>query len=111
MLFTPKVELLFKDGSNPKHYCIAASIIESQNYGLISASEIQDYPEENNGFIIKFTVGDETRGSNEMDADLGTLNLINDGGFVEVEFYDESSNLITKKRVRTEEAQKDTRPI
>jgi hypothetical protein len=46
-----------------------------------------------------------------MDADLGTIPLVSNVNFVDIEFYDELSNLLGKKRVRAEEAQKDTRPI
>ena len=109
--FTPKAELLYQDGSNPKHYCIAASFVETANYGFVTASEVQDHPEEDDGYLVKYTVGNNSRGGDEMDADLGTITLVTSTGFVDVEFYDEQSNFLGKKRIRTEEAQKDTRPI
>lgn len=111
MLFTPKADLLYKDGPDPKQHCITASFVETADYGFISAPEVQDHPEDSNGYLVTYTVGGNSRGRDEMDADLGTIPLVSNVNFVDIEFYDELSNLLGKKRVRAEEAQKDTRPI
>lgn len=111
MSFTPKADLLFKDGPDPKQHCIAASFVETADYGFVSVSEVQDHPEDSNGYLVTYVVGGNSRGGDEMDADLGIIPLVSSVHFVDVEFYDEQSHFLGKKRVRAEEAQKDTRPI
>lgn len=109
--FTPSAELLYQDGSNPKRYCVVASFKETEEYGFVTVSDVQSHREDENGYVVAYTVGGDSSGRDILDADLGTINLLNNGGFVDVEFYDEQSILLGKKRIRTEEAQKDTRPI
>ena len=110
-MFTPKAELLYQDGSTPKRYCVIASFVETADYGFVTVSDVQNHPEDSNGYLVTYTVGGNSRGGDELEVDLGTIPLANSGGFVDVEFYDEQSNYLDKKRIRTEEAQKDTRPI
>ena len=109
--FTPKAELLYQDGSTPKRYCVVASFKETEVYGFVSVSDVRDHTEDDNGYVVTYTVGGNSRGADELEADLGIIPLASNGGFIDVEFYDEQSIFLGKKRIRTEEAQKDTRPI
>lgn len=110
-MFTPKAELLFQDGSTPKRYCVIASFVETADYGFVSVSNVQIHPDDSSGYLVIYTLGGNSKGGDELEVDLGTIPLVTSGGFVEVVFYDEQSNYLDKKRIRTEEAQKDTRPI
>lgn len=106
-MFTAKGDLLYKEGPDPKDYCFAGSFAETNLYGFVSVSDMSIHPEDSSGYLIKYIVGGDSRGPDELDADLGKFS----GSFIEAEYYDEQSNLLGKKRVRTVDAQKDTRPI
>lgn len=106
-MFTAKGELLYKEGPDPKDYCFVGSFAETNQYGFVSVTEKIIHPEDSSGYLITYIVGGDSRGPDELDANLGKF----DGSFIEAEYYDEHSNLLGKKRVRTVDAQKDTRPI
>ena len=108
--FTPTATLFYLEGSNPVNYGIVVSCVETTQYSIISISEAKVHEEDENGYIIRVLVNTGSRGSNELEKDLGTITLHPTLGFIEIEYF-KNANLLGKKRVKTEEAQKESRPI
>jgi hypothetical protein len=109
--FTPLVDLSYADGSNPIHYGLNISMDGSEDYSIMSASSIQSHPDDPNGYIIVLDLStDSSEGSVEYKIDLGELPLESSEGFIDIHFENDGT-LIEKRKVRTQEAQKESRPI
>lgn len=108
--FTPTVDLYYIDGSNPKHYGLT-TILNPAEGSIINSSNVQEHPDDENSFFVVIELSsDPEAGTSEHDSDLGELTLLPSVGFIDVHF-EHDGQLIEKKKVRTEEAQKESRPI
>lgn len=112
-MLEPNVLLTYLEGSDPLQYGVRVGV-DSGTFGdvkLLSHQGIPSTPESGYTFVVVVDTTEGSTGEDEMIIDLGTMGLHSEEGEVEIQLVDSQSQLIGKKKVRAEEAQKETRPI
>lgn len=112
-MLEPNVLLTYLEGSEPLNYGVRVGI-DPGTFGdvkLVSCQGIPGEPESGYTFVVVIDTTEVTTGNTEIVIDLGTMGLHPEEGEVEIQLVDSQSQLIGKKKVRAEEAQKETRPI
>ena len=111
-MLDPNVLLTYLEGSDPLPYGVRVGV-DSGTFGdvkLLSHQGIPSTPESGYTFVVVVDTTEGSTGEDEIIIDLGTMGLHPEEGEVEIQLVDSQSQLIGKKKVRAEEAQKETRP-
>src|SRR5690606_21172397 len=112
-MLEPKLLLTYLDGSSPLNYGLTVTTepISFGNVKFISFRGVPSSPSSGYTFQIEVETTEESAGNTDLKLDLGTLALHSEDGEVEVVLVDDQNAVIGRKKVRAEEAQKESRPI
>lgn len=113
IMYEPKVELFYLEGSNPKDYDLVVTIDVEETEGLkmVAHRSIPNAPYSGETYQITIGMGTEDTHKEVLRVPLGEFPLDPDDGEFEVILEDDMSVIRGKGKVRAEEAQQESRPI
>lgn len=111
MPVTSTLQLFVDSTETPPYYWLNVSLVDSEDYLLVSHGEIPSAPYSGDVMNVRVNLEESTVEPTDLLVQIGKTSLNSTTGTIVVHFLDENENEIDTKSVSMAQAQEQTRPI